>query len=771
MNMSSVSQAWLDRAHELVRWTQQRMVNRTDVWGGYCRLDKRSKEFPGAFTKPSLSKRGKRALGYGTLFWSFGAGCYDINTAPERLVGLHAISQENTSLWGAVDVDWHGPDSTSPGINLAAALGWFDKLTSLGFKPLLTDSNGKGGYHIRVLFSEAISSATVYAFMGWLVSDYAKYGMTAPPETFPKQPAVDERTQFGNWLRLPGRHHTRDYWSSVWDGTKWLEGGAAIEFILSLKGDSAHLVPAESVTFGMERYPERQNRICSGSGSPSIDIAPRGSTITTGSADDPISRRIQAYIAKLPNLNDGQGRDHIAYQLAGWLVRDLALSDSDALSWLGQWDSGNRPPKGTGRLAEIIANVHHYGRSSYGAGLVDNRPEWKPGQLRADLLAEIAHLGELEIVGSIQFGSAVRSLFAGNGGASEGVSCTPHPSGTAANIDTWLPDYALADAANYATDAHAEEPLNAIHADAIDERIASGRQAARAYAPPCERASGLWLDHRYQPTSMILDLRCESPWSRCECVGCRTMRLNEWKANVRIRLAAEKVDQPMWVYYCTEEEWDPTVRLRCYRACKCPSSGESTPAPGALPPGGFLRVYHPSTGKWLVVSSKRIKDAQQMDADEAIRLIVLCLESFTGFFRPIYANPRWDLPHEEKKKESKWKVRGKIEPEALPAADKVLDVAAAKDGIEVKEILVKLPRARRVGRMRIITRPQWWGSDRIAHLLFKVQHAEPDLPFEVSERVYGEDEWAEPAGSQDDRSSPSTERKQTENGDVYSVYV
>jgi hypothetical protein len=39
-------------------------------------------------------------------------------------------------------------------------------------------------------------------------------------------------------------------------------------------------------------------------------------------------------MARLPNLGEGQGRDDVAYRFGCWLVRDLALSDSEALTWL-----------------------------------------------------------------------------------------------------------------------------------------------------------------------------------------------------------------------------------------------------------------------------------------------------------------------------------------------------------------------------------------------------------------------------------------------------
>src|SRR5262249_36473977 len=77
----------------------------------------------------------------------------------------------------------------------------------------------------------------------------------------------------------------------------------------------------------------------------------------------------EAYLTKLPNLGEGQGRDDVAYNFACFLVRDLCLDDVKALRWLRGWDRGNTPPKGDERLAEIIASAHAYGQRAYGSGL------------------------------------------------------------------------------------------------------------------------------------------------------------------------------------------------------------------------------------------------------------------------------------------------------------------------------------------------------------------------------------------------------------------
>jgi hypothetical protein len=128
---------------------------------------------------------------------------------------------------------------------------------------------------------------------------------------------------------VPGRHHKRDFWSRVWDGGAWREGHEAVDFMLALKRDPPSLIPWDV---------EWQYRV------------PR-------------------YMATLPNLGEGQGRDDTAFRFLAWLVRDLQLPDEYALGWASRWDAGNRPPKGPEALRDILDNVHKYGRREYGSGL------------------------------------------------------------------------------------------------------------------------------------------------------------------------------------------------------------------------------------------------------------------------------------------------------------------------------------------------------------------------------------------------------------------
>jgi hypothetical protein len=232
-------------------------------------------------------------------------------------------------------------------------------LVRLGFRPLLTTSNGKGGYHLRVLLAEPIDAARVYHFLGRLTADFRHAGLTKPPEQFPKQ--ADVRTcakRLGNWLRLIGKHHKYDHFSEVWDGVHWLAGDAAIDFILSLTGDNPALMP--DVPSPSPPRPKRK-------ATPSV---PAGVVTTRGN----LAAIIAAYMRRLPNLGEGQGRDDIAFQFAAWLVRDLARPDDIALAWLERWDAGNNPPKGRDRLIEILKSAHAYGQRAYGSGLPPERP-------------------------------------------------------------------------------------------------------------------------------------------------------------------------------------------------------------------------------------------------------------------------------------------------------------------------------------------------------------------------------------------------------------
>jgi hypothetical protein len=300
-------------------------------------------------TRPLPSARGQVDLTPAILAQHFRA------TAPEHIVGLHTTSPDNLSRWGAVEVDRHGDGGNTREANLAAALAWYGELVRRGFRPLLTDSNGAGGFHLRFLLAEPVSTPRVFAFLKRLTADYARQGLTAPPEVFPKQRRI-EAGRYGNWLRLPGRHHTIDHWSGVWDGRRWLDGARATAFLLGLRGDKPGLIPADDLS----AQPRVKSPTAPRTSSSFMSVSPVGQ----------VDLRINAYLDKLPaGLGEGQHRDDHGFRFAAFLVRDLRLPDADALLWMERWDARNAVPKGTDRLRELLQSAHSYGRHAYGSGL------------------------------------------------------------------------------------------------------------------------------------------------------------------------------------------------------------------------------------------------------------------------------------------------------------------------------------------------------------------------------------------------------------------
>ncbi len=348
--------AWVAHAGSLASWAFARLLNRDHAWGAYTRVEDRGKSFTrkgGTEGKVPQSFTAKGKLTLPLLARHF-RGYRHAN-----LIGLHSTSPQNTSRWGALDIDWHGPTSTAPEINQRAALAWHDRLVRDGWHPLLLDSNGKGGFHLWLLLAEAVPTPRFFHFLQQLTADHDQHGMTKRPETFPKQaelrPHPDGKPSYGNWLRLPGRHHTREHWSRVWDGSRWLDGAEAVNFMLALQGDRPDLLP--EVPPPATPQPTSPRRY----------VRPVGG--------DNRAARAAAYMARLPNLGEGQGRDDVAYKFAAFLARDLNLADDVALDWLGRWDQGNSPPKGPEVLAEILANARLYGQRPIGCGLAATRPK------------------------------------------------------------------------------------------------------------------------------------------------------------------------------------------------------------------------------------------------------------------------------------------------------------------------------------------------------------------------------------------------------------
>src|SRR4051812_2750550 len=86
LNAPSESVAWRRHAAVLARWAATRLVNRTDVWGGYLPLCFRTPRGSKSVTKPRTELRGQRRLTHDVLVAHFQG--HD----PGHIVGTHSTS-------------------------------------------------------------------------------------------------------------------------------------------------------------------------------------------------------------------------------------------------------------------------------------------------------------------------------------------------------------------------------------------------------------------------------------------------------------------------------------------------------------------------------------------------------------------------------------------------------------------------------------------------------------------------------------------------------
>jgi len=347
-----MSIAWAERADQLTAWTMTRLVNRTDVWGAYATS--------GPVTRPAVVQRGKVALTQSIVRQHFAA------TKRQHVIGLHAgsIGPNSTAKWCAIDIDKHDEESPSdPQANEAAALVWFARLQALGFKPLLSDSNGKGGFHLRVPFDAPIPLAVSHRFGHWLTADHAEL-MVPVVEVFPKQerlgaPGSGDR-EYGSWLRIPGRHHSREHWSKVWDGECWLDDHAAVDFILAMKGDSPALIPDEAKNWTKPAQ---------------LPVAPavvgcNGSIHEFTSAEK--MRRATLYLDKIPPAISGRKGHNATFVAALKVAPGFDLSNDQAMAVFAAWNARCEPPWTERELTHKIQDAQN--RSDRSRGYLLHRP-------------------------------------------------------------------------------------------------------------------------------------------------------------------------------------------------------------------------------------------------------------------------------------------------------------------------------------------------------------------------------------------------------------
>lgn len=339
---SASAGAWARRADALAAFTFAALPNRFDVWGAYVHPDHRA-TWGSTVTAPPRRLRGLHSLTEVTLARHFAA------RHPGDVIGLHTTSADCTSRWFGLDFDVHvddGPISPEHVETVRAAVAWCVEALAERCAVLLEDSNGAGGRHLWVRFEAPVPTARLYA---WLYDLARQCGDATGyrPETYPKQGELPHGKQFGNWLRVPGRHHTRAHWSRLaFPGERWQHGDAAVDRWLSWAATPVAVVPVDlpaPPSLMMNRATTHY-------------LASLGQR---GRADR--AERIRRYIEKLPLGTAGTGRSNHCYRLACFLRHDMQCTDAEALPVLFAWNSGNAPPLPDAKVRETWENAGIYG--------------------------------------------------------------------------------------------------------------------------------------------------------------------------------------------------------------------------------------------------------------------------------------------------------------------------------------------------------------------------------------------------------------------------
>jgi len=299
-----IAAVWKANASRLSTWTMERLVNRSDAWGLYVRWTDNGHEHR-TTTAPAKKDRGKVLLTLAVLEGHFCG-------LPGQIIGLHTVSPNNACLWFSFDFDNHNHDPEVAARNLQQAMLLVEHLRDYGFTAILEDSNGDGGYHVWVLLSARAPSNVVYAFVQKLIEEL---GITA--EGFPKQPEIAS-DGYGNFLRVPGKHHSGDHWSRIYSYGRWLVGQEAIDALIDAPLSDVLLLPDPPADDEV-----RQTAVINS------ELRPR----TPGAG-----RRLDADIA-LDCLNH-LGAD-VADDRTSWIKIGQILHDIDPMLF-GEWDRWSR---------------------------------------------------------------------------------------------------------------------------------------------------------------------------------------------------------------------------------------------------------------------------------------------------------------------------------------------------------------------------------------------------------------------------------------------
>lgn len=232
--------AWRSNSKLLALWAWDFYVLRTDGYGRY-RTDAEVKKLTAILASQlTTKKRKKKVFGQTTEHLEVTLALLESHFDPIDRSCIIGILCYAVGLTGdvyyirslSIDIDNH--DSPVPLLeNHRFAIAIYKRLRKLGYHPLLTDSNGASGFHIEVSFDGLVECWKAQAIGNFVTSDYAQFNQKTAPEVYPRSIGETPKST-GNWLRMPGKHHSRDHWSGVWNGgTLWLTSLDAVNYLLN----------------------------------------------------------------------------------------------------------------------------------------------------------------------------------------------------------------------------------------------------------------------------------------------------------------------------------------------------------------------------------------------------------------------------------------------------------------------------------------------------------------------------------------------------------
>ena len=261
---------WQSRASELADHAIHNLSNRDDAMGAYgssgAYCHKITDDIPEA-RENEILRRLKSHFNGRTI-----GGLYPQSKPDE--------SGQWVARFGCIDLDLkqdHPRKEFRRLRNIDYALHIMRKLESAQLRCVIEDSNGRGALHVWFWLNESIPVVRLYGFLTWLVSDAEHHGFEQSfqrvdeneqprflpdgnpdmgddrPETFPKQ-SLPTGKGLGNFIRLPGRHHTHDHYSRCWGDGDWLSEDDSVDAWLSLPASDVSLIP--EVTADENEHPK-----------------------------------------------------------------------------------------------------------------------------------------------------------------------------------------------------------------------------------------------------------------------------------------------------------------------------------------------------------------------------------------------------------------------------------------------------------------------------------------------------------------------------------